>query len=220
MKAISAAIALVGVISASSAVANEGAWYFQAGLSSTDPDASEVEAALAAEFGTDQKFGNASGYNLTLGYQLTPFIAVEGRYLDMGETEASDSYAEGDIAVDGYEFRQSGKMKLSSTGLAFGAVITTDTAKPFSAGVRAGFNFWDSEATFSYSESLQCDPFFEPCSYQYSDSISESEDGNDAYYGIVGTYRVGDWVFTLDHTVYTMDEMEPSSTTLSAGMRF
>ena len=216
------AIAAFSIFAASSSFALETPWYLKFGIASTDPDAGEVEELLAYEFGTDKTFDNATGFNFTVGYQLTPYIAVEGSYLDWGETEISDSGVYGDLSSDGYEYAISGTTTLSGSTKAVGAVLSTDVNRPFSFGVKGGVHFWENTARIQLEETdTYYDYYYDTIMVnEYSADESASTDGDDTYFGIIGTYRAEKWIISLDHTVYKSEEVDPSSTTVSVGMQF
>lgn len=211
----------LSIFAASNSAAQENTWYLKFGVASTDPDAGEVEELLEDEFGTTKKFDNATGFNFTLGYQLTPFIAVEGSYLDWGDSKLRDSGSYGDLYYDGIEVQLSGTTTLSGSTKSLGAVLSTDVNRPFSFGVKGGIHFWENEARIQLDQTIRFYDYYGNILVdEYSADESASDDGDDSYYGIIGTYRTAGWMVSLDHTIYKSEDVDPSTTTLSLGIQF
>lgn len=219
MKKLPMTIASILLTAASNGFAMEQSWYGKVGFGTTDYDVSEFE-------GEGLKLDDPNGYTLTLGYQWSPFVAFEGSYVDMGE--ASDRVSEqfGNLETDLFESEVSAKVAVSATTLALGTVITTDANQPLSGGLKLGYHFWDADAKVNASSVTTFVTGFDGSGNPIVDSVEErlgdsaSDDGSDLYYGLVGTYRTGQWLVSLEHTVYQSDDSDPSVTAIAFGMQF
>jgi len=163
---------------------------------------------------TQTSLNNRSkAYDLWVGYQFSPWFAVEGAYLDMGRTHHSfDGTVDvGPVDVDGdgiadYSGPQplSGRTTFHTRGPAFAVVGTMGLGEYFSAEARAGFFFADNKLSMNIQYSPP--PGAQPYSYGESDSKTALFYGASAtfwitpYVGLRGgfaTYRKADF----DHDV-------------------
>ncbi|WP_444920182.1 outer membrane beta-barrel protein [Microbulbifer sp. CnH-101-G] len=211
-------------LSASNTMAMENSFYIKSSYGKVDTDISSQEAQEF--FGT--KLSDPNGWFLTLGYRFNNFLAIEGGYADLGEAEAKDSQS-GFMPYNDYEtvyYDYSYKSQISAQTKMLGVFLSTDTNKPFYAGVRAGYQSWDAEIelTGKVSESLVWsngyDQTVELYSYQEDLSYSDDTDGSDLYYGVSAGWNYNNWSLSLEHTIFEMDDQKPSLSSLGLTYNF
>lgn len=142
---------------------------------------------------TDTSFG------LKLGYQVTPNFSLEGGYLDLGElvvNATSDGsgflYAPGPVSFT-----------VSADGLFFNGKGILPLNEKFSLYGKLGFLLWDIEGTLSDT----------------TVSVSASDDGNDIFYGIGGSFNITTSIaLNADYMFYTLDDGDVD--VLSLGIQF
>jgi Outer membrane protein beta-barrel domain len=137
----------------------------------------------------------SKGYDLWVGYQFSPWLAVEGAYLDMGRTHHSfnGTVDVGPVDVDGdgvadYDGPQplSGRTTFHTRGPAMAVVGTVGLGEYFSAEARAGLFFADNKLSLG----MQYTPPPGPQPYSYSESDSKTA----LFYGASATFWVTPYV--------------------------
>lgn len=195
--------------------------YLKFGYGSVDPDIQEFD---------EYDMEHPDGYSLTLGYQASPFLALEGGYVNLGDITESyiEPYGYGDPGYDYYfeEGVYEVGAGISASTVAIGAVLSTDVYRGFSAGLRFGYHLWEVEANayemdewteYVWNSGIGA---YEAYDYGYEDQFSETVDGSDPYYGVTLGLSAGNWIFSADYTVYQMEDMSPALGSLSVGLRF
>ena len=205
-------------------------FYLSGSYGSVDHDLQEVEDY------TGVKLSSPKGSAITFGYRINEYIAVEGGYTDFGEADAEETYSEefGPYYVaPGYseieEVNYSGNVALASTSYRLGLVATTDIWKTFSAGARIGFHNWESDisarvradSTWYLIDDLTGERV-DSADFggDFTESESDSIDGSDAYYGVTAGWRSGNLLVSLDYTMFVMEDIEPTMTSLTIGYDF
>ena len=220
----------------------EGDWYGRVNFGVTDPDADELEGfvsdTIESEMGVSESvdFENPRSYSINIGYRINHYIAVEAGYTNFGKHNVRYRYPGyyGSLAAVGWETQATDtyKAKISGTTKTLGVVLSTDTTRQFSAGVRAGINLWNTRAEVNYDYDQVDRTLIDPAGGVEADNIAESHygyqesrlssdlSGEDAYFGAFVTWRIGRWAYTLDHTLYKTDEVEPTVSSLALDYAF
>ncbi|MFV8783506.1 hypothetical protein ACNKU7_13905 [Microbulbifer sp. SA54] len=196
-------------------------FYLKFGYGSVDPDIHELD---------EYDYEQPAGYSLMLGYQASPFLALEGGYVNLGEITESyiEPYGYGTPGYDYYfeEGVYESGAGISASSLAIGVVLSTDVYSGFTAGVRFGYHLWDVEAD-AYEIDEWTEYFwnsaigaYEAYDYGNEAGLSETVDGNDPYYGVTLGLGAGNWMFSADYTVYNMEDTAPALGSISVGFRF
>lgn len=135
------------------------------------------------------------GYDLWVGYQFTPWFAVEGAYLEMGRihhgfdgtVDVGPVDINGDLVTD-YDGPQplSGRTTFHTRGPAVAVVGTLGLGKYFSADARAGLFFADNklDLAMQYAPPTGVQPY----------SYSESSGKTALFYGASATFWVTPYV--------------------------
>ena len=140
-----------------------------------------------------------TSYSLILGYQFNPNFALEGGFIDFGELNV-------DATSDGTGFLYApGPVNLnaSADGLFFNAKGIIPLSEMFSLYGKLGLLMWDAEVTLSDS----------------TGRISDSDDGNDLFYGVGGSLNITrSLALNADYSLYTLDETDVD--VLSIGIQY
>ncbi|WP_193162858.1 outer membrane beta-barrel protein [Microbulbifer hainanensis] len=220
----------------------EGDWYGRVNFGITDPDAGELEGfvhdTIESEMGVSESvdFENPRSYSINIGYRINNYVAVEAGYTNFGEHNVRYSYPNyyGNLATLGYEGRETDtyKAEISGSTRTLGVVLSTDASRQFSAGVRAGISLWNTRAEVNYvydnitrrlidpAGSLDADNIYDTYSNYQESRLSSDLSGEDAYFGAFVSWRIGRWAYTLDHTLYKTDEVEPMVSSLALDYAF
>ncbi|WP_232279989.1 Ig-like domain-containing protein [Shewanella denitrificans] len=139
----SALVLLLGVGSAQAKEENSP-WYLDANLSVNETDKTQMELQQEVTAGTISGFDNSdTGVGLSLGYQVTPLLAFELGYLDLGEGSAQISGE----SLDAGQYHE--LMKLVSPvlpqGGTVGARFTLMEHQGWRFSVPVGVFIWESE---------------------------------------------------------------------------
>ncbi|HEX5057223.1 MAG TPA: outer membrane beta-barrel protein [Gammaproteobacteria bacterium] len=139
------------------------------------------------------------------GFNINPYFGIEFGYIDLGETTADFS-----LDSDGNLF-PSGETRVGSSfsvdGFNAGVVGSLPFSDLISLNGRAGVYFWNSKSEFSARDTTGA--FF-------NDSFSESDNGNDIYYGV--GLDIG-W-FGLFYEIYDIDGDDINLAGISAKFSF
>lgn len=214
----------------------EGDWYTRIGIIQTDPDVGAVENFLSETIETETgvgesvDFGNPRSYSLNIGYRINSYLAVEAGYTDLGDSSNTYRYFHdyGDLQTQGYEGRETMtyKSKVSGSTKTIGVVLSTNATRAFSVGVRAGVHLWgtkadiDSTYTDEYTYLDADNNVLEGDSRIDEVLLASDTDGEDAYYGVFANWRIGRWSYSLGHTLYKTDDVEPSVSSLALDYDF
>lgn len=221
---------LFGVIAccaAMSAQALENSWYLKFGYTATEPDAGHLEQQLAEELGVDKEFSFARGLSLALGYQFNPYIAIEGGFIDWGDSTIGEGFYYGDLAVDGIAGHYRSKAKVSGNTSNLGVVLSTSVERPFSVGIKGGVHMWTIDERVTtvdewdqvVGEDASGD-LLVTSYYQQLVDYSRSTDGSDPYAGLIASYREDGWALSVEYTVFQTEFADPSSTIFSVSKEF
>lgn len=99
-------------------VAHASPWYVVGAVSQSTAnlDKSALDATLGANGATalsSRRTGTHDQWRLQLGYRLTPYLALEGGYIDLGKAKYSASFSGGSATVDW----KSGGIDLAAVGM-------------------------------------------------------------------------------------------------------
>lgn len=209
---------------------NRSGLYLSGSYGTVDHDLQDVEDY------TGVKFSSPKGSAVTLGYRVNQNIAVETGYTNFGDAEASESYAEvygpyyyapGYSTVEEVEYR--GAVSVSASSFKLGLLATTDIWNTVSAGVRLGFHTWEADvsgrvnadSTLYLIDDLTGERLDSAdIGGDFSESLSESTDGSDAYYGVTAGWRNGNLLLSVDYTKFVMDDVEPTMASITLGYDF
>lgn len=195
----------------------EPKWYVKAGYGVVDPDAVVVEGfvagAIEEELGTttEVSLNHPKGQNVSLGYRLNHYIAFEAGYSNFGQTKDKQQYILGANSSEVKTYRT----KVSGSTGTLAAALSTDSSKPYSAGVRLGYHAWKTKARVGYTHQVS--------GTLADDSgrlLSADEDGQDAFYGVFANWRIDQWTYSLEHTLYPTENADITLSTLSLSMDF
>ena len=127
--------------------------------------------------------------SLTLGYQLTPNLSLEGGYIDFGEFAVNaTSDGSGFLYVPGPV-----TAKAATDGLFFDVKGQLPLNELFSLYGKFGFLKWDADVTLSDS----------------AFSVTESTDDNDTFFGIGGSFNINNsMALNVDYTLYKLDDLD------------
>jgi Outer membrane protein beta-barrel domain len=150
---------------------------------------------IDVSLGTSSLTSKSHGYDVWVGYQFTPWFAVEGSYLILGSTrhhftgtlDAGDVDEDGDGNVD-YTGSQplQGDTKFRTRGPAVAAVGSVALGKYFSVDARAGLFFADDKLTLR----LQYSP---PTGDQSLAPYSEAQGKTRIFYGASANFWITDY---------------------------
>lgn len=165
-----AVLLALGMASAPAAAATPG-FYVAADLANSTYDVNRSD--LDEDFETVQSSLDKTGlgYSFAVGYQFSPFFAVEAAYADLGKAKYSASVDDGEDAFDLTATFKVGGPALSLVG----SWPLTDT---FSLDARAGALFGKTKLTGRIDG--------------VPGSFSESENDTSLLFGVGGTYSFSD----------------------------
>lgn len=143
-----------------------------------------------------------SSYRFTIGYQLLPYLSLEGGYVDFGKfgaTATSDGtgiYLAGNLSTetstDGFFIDVKGQIPINEQFSVYGTY---------------GLLSWKSETVLTVSST----PPTTPEHHEYDD--------NDSFFGIGGSYNIYDTLaLSVDYTFYKLDELDVD--VFSLGIQF
>ena len=134
-----------------------------------------------------------TSFRLSAGYSFSDYFAVEGGYIDFGEV--SDSFTVAGVT---------GRVEAEADGFDLALVGSLPVSEKFSLTGRAGYLFWDADVKATATG---------------VPTISDSEDGNDLFFGIGAEYRFTDqWSLTGGWDRYELDDVDFDN--LHVGVRY
>ena len=149
-----------------------------------------LDESLDSTFSIDDE---DTSFSLSAGYSFNDYFAVEGGYIDFGEV--GDSFSAGGIT---------GKVEAEADGWDLALVGSLPVSEKFSLTGRAGYLFWDADIKASATG---------------LPTVSDSDDGNDLFYGVGAEYRFTDqWSLTGGWDRYELDDVEFDN--LHVGVRY
>jgi len=165
--------------------------FLECGLSS------DIYCSDAPDVSIDQSSlgKKAHGYDLWVGYQFSPYFAVEGAYLDMGRIHHAFSGTAdfGPVDVDGdgtadFDGPQplSGSTTFHTRGPGVAAVAAADVGEFFSIDARAGLFFADNKLALDFT--------IAPPTGAQTFSYSESDSKTSLFYGAAATFWITPYV--------------------------
>lgn len=186
----------------SSVQATEGFYVgFNLGQASYDVTLSDLSVFDDGSISSASIDDGDTSFSLTLGYQLTPNIALEGGFIDLGELTANANsdgtgflFAPGPVnfkvAVDGLFFDVKGLLPLN---------------EQFSLYGKLGLLKWSEEGTLSDS----------------TGSLSGDDDGTDIFFGVGASFNINHNIsINADYSRYKVDEDEDNVDVLSVGIQY
>lgn len=190
-------LGLLGLLSLASSGALAQDFYLGGSLGQTSPDASE--------------FDNDTGFRLTLGYQVNPNFALEASYADLGKFDLKRAYLGELNDMLQAEFPEEDMSGLTLSGVNVGisgievaALATIPVSEKISLFGRAGVFIWDTDFNFSF---------------QNFGSFSESDDGNDVFFGIGAEYATSERLsLKVEFNRYGVDDTDVDF--LGVGLNF
>jgi hypothetical protein len=166
--------ALVLLLSVNPAQAQDTAspWYLDSSLSVSETDKTQMELQQEVSAGTISSFDNSdTGVGISLGYQVTPMLAFELGYLDLGEGSAQIS-GESLDAGQYHELMKSVSPVLPQ-GVTIAARLTLIEHQGWRFSVPVGVLIWESEIN----------------SYSQGQTLTTKLDGTDWYTGMRFDYQ-------------------------------
>ncbi|WP_444899708.1 outer membrane beta-barrel protein [Microbulbifer sp. VAAC004] len=226
MKRLAPAFALI--IFASPNIAQDNNLYIKSsyGIVDADADTLQVNSSFIAEVTKSQ------GWNLILGFRLNNFLAFEGGYTDLGESEDNQkiltrSHSDEYDPSGEHLYHTNYKVSLSGNSKTLGVLVTTDITKKFHAGLRLGYQQWktiyESKEVFlhRYTSVSSMSKFRKPYEEVLAmNSEKTSSDGSDPYYGVSFGFTHNNWGLSLEHTIYEMNQYKPSLSSLAITYNF
>lgn len=221
-----AVLASIFAFATSGAMAIEKNFYLKSAYGHVDPDVEELEEYL------DIKLSDPKGYSITLGYRINRFLAVEGGYTDLGEAEGEyqDSYSDSYTYSNGWREDDTYSEKitgsLGATSKMLGMLVSTDMNEKFTAGLRLGIQRWEAEVKATRLSTIGYELYDDRGILidfgALGDPISESatDDGSDAYYGVTVGWAERNWVLSLEHTIFEMEDQKPSLSAIALSYNF
>lgn len=142
-----------------------------------------------------------TSFSLTLGYQLTPNIAFEGGFIDLGElTVSANSDGSGFLYAPGPV-----TLKIAVDGLFFDVKGLLPLNEQFSLYGKLGLLKWSEDAVLS----------------DVTGSLSVDDDGTDIFFGIGASFNINNSIsLNADYSRYKVDEDEEDVDVLSVGIQF
>ncbi|USD21072.1 porin family protein [Microbulbifer variabilis] len=201
-------------LSASNTIALENNFYLKSTYGSVDTNISSKDALESFK----TKLSDSSGWSITLGYRLNKFIALEGGFADLGDTEGSYRHEEWSFSQWGDEMSEISTIdyKISTDTKILGLFLTTDITKDFYAGARVGYQLWDEQFQKRHEFSARWDWG----DYHGINTTDETNDGSDPYYGISVGWNNNNWSLSLEHTIFEMKDRKPSLSSLGLTYNF
>ena len=212
--------------------------YISAGFGQTDLNVEELEDYYGVELPKPDAAEFTLGYridnNWTAELGFTDFGEISGGYED--EWFAGGPYFYSTDPLTGVEYWEEihetygANAKLTASSIRLGTVLSTDASELLSLGLRLGFHMWNADLSArEYSEyrSDLTEGYGGPVvdslvlsDWGYDDFTRGSEDGTDLYYGLVANLNLNQFTLSAAYTVYEMDDLEPSTTTIALGYNF
>ena len=158
-KIIQSALLVTSLCVVSSSWADQGRFYFGAGVGTT-----KIDTGISHLTGSAKLDDTDTGYRLMLGYQFTPNIAAEGFYTRYGRASISGNAGDR-FQFDGvtYQFLTTATINLDISAVGLGGVFSLPVSNSFDLHVRAGMTSWKADASAAGTVS--------------------NENGTDLYYG-------------------------------------
>ena len=181
--------------------ASEG-FYFGVNLGQASYDVALDDAAILDDgslFSADLDDTDTS-LSLTLGYQLTPNLSLEGGYIDLGEfafNATSDGsgflYPAGPVGI-----------KVEADGLFFDIKGQLPLNEQFSLYGKLGLLKWDADLKLSLS---------------IGSGSGNVDDGSDVFFGVGGLFNINNnWALSVDYTLYELEDLDVD--VFSVGVQF
>lgn len=170
-----------------SVFASETGWYLGLGIGQ-----SSVDTGVSSTTGSASLDEEDTAYKVFVGYQINPYLAVEGFYLDAGSAElkgnAGDTFV---LDGDTYIF-VADDVKISTDAKTYG--IAGSAGYPvhqyFYPYVKFGLHRWDFDASVSAG----------------ADNVSDGDDGTDLMYGLgIKADLTDNFSFRAEYEIYDFD---------------
>ncbi|GAB2510266.1 hypothetical protein [Microbulbifer agarilyticus] len=170
----------------------------------------------------------ANTFFFDFGYSINQYISIDLRYANLADLQdmdsSSDYFVHDYYVLDGVQ-DQTAELNIQSLGLA--ATITTDSTRPYYAGLKLGYHYSDTEwhqKIHSFGTRLELD-------YVSQDVLSESEydwtrqdniegSGFNENYGAIVGINISNWQIGLEHMLYALKNGDSQATTLFIGKKF
>jgi opacity protein-like surface antigen len=199
------ALAIFGALCAAQpALAGDTGFYVGAdiGQMSVDADKGDLDSYFYESLAADGLFFDGSSdlddsdttWGLTVGYKFMPYLAVEGQYLDLGEAKYT---TRGDLNDEFGKLIGTADISTSmdSSGFALSVLGILPIQEVWEVYARLGMYFGDTGADVS----VTLDDGIEV----YSDSISDSKNEEEFFYGIGGGYTFNEtWNVRVEYTIF------------------
>ena len=201
MRKISKSLVAISMLSAVSVCCASEGFYVGAniGQASYDATLSDFNVLDDGSIFSASLDDSDTSFSLRLGYQLTPNIAFEGGFIDLGElTVNANSDWSGFLYEPGPV-----TFTITAEGLFFDVKGLLPLNEQFSLYGKLGLLKWDGTGTLSDS----------------TRGISVDDDGNDTFYGIGASFNATSKIaLNLDYSFYNLDGDDVD--VLSVGIQF
>lgn len=159
---------LILVIASPLAIAGETGWYVGASIGNTSSDISSGDLAPACSTVlTCSADDSDSSTNIFGGYQFNRHLAVEGGYVDLGDSATLDSNNGGGVLTHTTQ---------ETTGISVAGIGRYAFSEEWAVFGKLGMFLWDSDSNFSSTAGAQ---------------LSANDSGTDLTYGVGISYRFG-----------------------------
>lgn len=177
------------------------------------------------DYGIEFKGSNA--YAVVVGYQFNPYLSLEGSYSDLAnyDESISDPYRSWNpFEIRNTKIKENTNLDLKSIGIGF--LLSTDITRPYFAGIKAGYQNWDTEWSMSISEKgtvSDVDPegnVYPPEQVNDYRLTSYKESGSQIYYGAIAGWKLHSWHLGLEYTLYNLKRVDSSMSALFISKAF
>ena len=207
MKRIALALAVALGLASMPTLAADPGFYVGAGIGQFSTEIDELSLVEDGEsesvpLGFDD---DDTGFKVFAGYQFLTWLGAEIGYVDGGT--ASESYSDPDLG--------SLKLEADVSALTIAAVGTLPIGDMFELYGKLGMAFWEGDLAFTATGAI-CD---ELQAIGESCSASDSDDGEDFYYGIGAGINIGErFNVRIEYEVFEIDpqDVDADGTFLSA----
>tara|TARA_B110000977_G_scaffold194755_1_gene271945 strand:+ start:759 stop:1370 length:612 start_codon:yes stop_codon:yes gene_type:complete len=201
MKKIMVGVA-AAIIAASASFAERGnpsEWYIAGSIGQAEYDLSlsdfaDIDDGSIISASLDD---SDTSYSLYGGFRINQYFAVEGGYLDLGESALS-------AQSDGSELYFAGPLNLVAEvdGFNIGGKGIIPINEKFELFAKLGVYMWEAEAK------IKNGPVSE----------SDDDDGSDAYYALGGTFLVGQISINAEYALYELEDVDVEN--ISVGLQY
>ena len=226
---LKSSLLVASLIASSSVMAESSGFYGVVGFQHSTVD-EDLDIVTDLGLSVDD---NDTSYNFAIGYEYNQYVSIELGYVDLGEISVNPANVDADGSAGagvyyGVPYSYTGTLtgsldsaKAESDGFTLGGVFSYPATKELSVYAKAGWYFWDADASASATintGSLTVNgTTYNPG--DYSDSYNDS--GSDLYLGLGAEYDFSDTMAIRgEYTRYDVSDVDIDSFGLALKVKF